>query len=853
MRKSDFILEPSIYISIPSAQPVTCGLPWPRSALFDANSLQLRDPADRTVPLQTRPLERWPDGSIRWLLLDWQSSGSGTYRVHIGPSVLAPTIICISELSEGLLVDTGAARFSIHRTGALPFAQAELLGTPLLNPSCCGLRLTDQQGRACTTRVDQFRIEEAGPLRACIVAEGVFLDTAAHPLIDFELEYHFFAGLATVRLHYTLRNPRAARHPGGLWDLGDPGSVLIRDASVTLAVNDSGDPATIACSPEIDQPWQTLSPPFELYQDSSGGVNWRSSNHLNRHHQIPLRFRGYRIRHQLGESNGLRANPIVLLRRGAKALGVAVPEFWQNFPRAIEADSSSLSLRLFPQQSADLHELQGGEQKTHIFYLTFGVPANDNALEWCRQPAIPHADPSWYAAAEAVPHLLPSDEDNDPGYSRLVGQAIDGENSFDHKREVMDEYGWRHFGDIYGDHEAVFHKGPTPLVSHYNNQYDPIQGFAVQFFRTGDTRWWRHMNELAWHVIDIDIYHTDSDKSAYNHGLFWHTVHYVDADTCTHRTYPKAGKVSGGGPANEHNYPTGLMLHYFLTGNRASRNAAIELARWVIDMDDGRKTIFRWLARGPSGLASSSRTPTYHGPGRGAANSVSALIDGHRLTGEPSFLTKAEELIRRVIHPQDDIPSRNLLDAENRWFYTMFLQSLGKYLNYKVELGQFDTAYAYARASLLHYAKWMVDNEYPYLEKPEILEYPTETWAAQDMRKSEVFWFAWLHAEESDRERFRERARFFFNYSLRTLEKMPTRHLCRPVVLLLSHGYQQAWFEKNPHFRAPQPTNKPESFGKPMRFVPQKVRAVRRLKQIIVASVGLLLIGSVYAVYYLYR
>ena len=47
------------------------------------------------------------------------------------------------------------------------------------------------------------------------------------------------------------------------------------------------------------------------------------------------------------------------------------------------------------------------------------------------------------------------------------------------------------------------------------------------------------MHELAVHVRDIDVYHTDEDKSAYNHGLFWHTVHYVDAGTSTHRSYPR--------------------------------------------------------------------------------------------------------------------------------------------------------------------------------------------------------------------------------------------------------------------------------------------------------------------------
>ena len=118
---------------------------------------------------------------------------------------------------------------------------------------------------------------------------------------------------------------------------------------------------------------------------------------------------------------------------------------------------------------------------------------------------------------------------------------------------------------------------------------------------------------------------------------------------------------------------------------------------------------------------------------------MNTLLDGYRLTGERMFLDKAEQIVRRCIHPADDIESRNLLDAENKWFYTMFLQALGRYLDLKAERGQLDRMYAYARASLLSYARWMADHEYPFLEKPAILEYPTETWPAQDMRKSEIF------------------------------------------------------------------------------------------------------------------
>jgi len=40
-----------------------------------------------------------------------------------------------------------------------------------------------------------------------------------------------------------------------------------------------------------------------------------------------------------------------------------------------------------------------------------------------------------------------------------------------------------------------------------------------------------------------------------------------------------------------------------LTGDPMSREAVANLARWVIDMDDGRQTVFRWLAPGDTGVA----------------------------------------------------------------------------------------------------------------------------------------------------------------------------------------------------------------------------------------------------------
>ena len=171
----------------------------------------------------------------------------------------------------------------------------------------------------------------------------------------------------------------------------------------------------------------------------------------------------------------------------------------------------------------------------------------------------------------------------------------------------------------------------------------------------------------------------------------------------------------------------------------------------------------------------------------------------------------------------------------------MFLQAMGRYLDHKADLGQRDAMYAYARAALLHYARWMAEHEYPYLDRPERLEYPTETWAAQDMRKSDAFEYAARHTDGDERARFLERSEFFFNSSTAALAAMPTRRLTRPVVLMLVNGLLHAETRRNLSVCAPRPHVVPVDFGRPAVFIPQKLRAKRRL--VLIAATAAALAG----------
>ena len=819
--------------------PVTGGVPLPPGACYDPRQIGVLDSAGHSLVTQLQVLDRWPDGSIRWVLIDLMSKCPTTHRlvVFVRPRTEheSDRFLRIAGGANDRAIDTGAAIFHVdpRGDGLFEVRRPPSEGRPLR----VRVAALDGHDRPCRVTFAGAEHVADGSTRATIRVDG--LVEVSRTILKLEARLHFFTGMAAARVELMVRNPRRALHRGGHWDLGDPGSVFFRDLSLIVELPDV--PTRVTCLPEPGADYVELSLPAVLYQDSSGGQNWRSTAHVNRHGRNPLRFPGYRLEASGVAREGKRAVPIMHVDYAGGSVGATIRYFWQTFPKALEVDGRMLSVRLFPKQFDDLHELQGGEQKTHVVGLAFGASAADadGDLASMVEPPALSVDPTWYTQAEAVPYLTPLNESTEPGYEALVSSAVQGDDSFEFKRERADEYGWRHFGDLYADHEAVGHT-EEPFVSHYNNQYDAVAGFAIQFMRSGDLCWWSALEQLAAHVIDIDLYHTTEDKAAYNGGMFWHTAHHTDAGLSTHRTYPGVPGHASGGPSNEHNYSKGLLLHYYLTGNTPSRNAVVQLADWVVAMDEGPLTVFRWLSRSATGLATSTESPLYHGPGRGAGNSIATLLDGFRLTGSRRYIDKAESLIHRCIHPSDDIDVLELTDAERRWSYTVFLQVLGRYLDEKQLRGEIDAAFTYARASLLHYARWMALHERPYLERPEILEFPTETWAAQDMRKSEVLNLAARHAPADQRAILRERSRHFFRTSVETLLGSPTRTLTRPLVLILSNGHTYSALSR----AEPVSVHIPDvDFGQPAAFIPQKEVARRRARAI-AAGLAVALAGA---------
>jgi hypothetical protein len=573
--------------------------------------------------------------------------------------------------------------------------------------------------------------------------------------------------------------------------------------------------------------------PWSIYQDSSGGRNWDSRNHIDADGRATVNFRGFQIRHGTNHTvalRGDRATPRVEIGGARGNVAATVPDFWQNFPTAIRCARDRISIGLFPRECESPFELQGGERKCQKVWFGFAdaeSPTLDEHMRAVQSPLQLEMDPAWVAGSGAIPNFLANPPDGFDHYLQYVNSIVEGPDRFEARREVIDEYGWRNFGELYADHEAVGSDPERPRISHYNNQYDFVHAAGFHFLRTGDSRWHQLMVDASRHTIDIDVYHTTRDRAAYNGGLFWHTDHYKDAATATHRTYSKSNGPAasyGGGPANEHLYTSGLLLCYYLTGDISARDTVTKLADWPIAVDDGSKTLLGIVDGRFTGKASATASPDYHKAGRGGANCISALLDGHELTGERRYMEKAEQLILRCIHPGDRIEELDLTEPETRWSYVVFLQVLGKYLEAKSLLGEYDYYFQYSRDSLVHYACWMLDNEVPYMEVLDKVDIPSETWPAQDIRKSHVFGLAASLSVGELRERFLERARYFFRRSIDDVLGFETAYLTRPRVIIAAYGHAALYFQSLDPSSIPEPFRigaHEYNFGAPETFVPQ--------------------------------
>jgi hypothetical protein len=150
----------------------------------------------------------------------------------------------------------------------------------------------------------------------------------------------------------------------------------------------------------------------------------------------------------------------------------------------------------------------------------------------------------------------------------------------------------------------------------------------------------------------------------------------------------------------------------------------------------------------------------------------------------------------------------------------------------KLEHGEQDYFFFFARDSLLRYAEWMLANEVPYKDVLHKVEIPTETWPAQDIRKCHALNLAARCSMGDRRVAYASRASFFFERAMADLTSFNTAYLARPRVILAVFGPVHWYFSSHGHgdeTSSPYVREHGYDFGEPQVFVPQRADVMRSL------------------------
>lgn len=802
--------------------PITSGVCLPKGALPEKGEW-LVEFGGAHLPAQTEVLNRWSDGSVRWMLTRFVAG-------RIAPGRTACTLIRPEKRAQHFAGTTSLRpdgdSLILNISDPHNATDENLQIKPIL---------IGNNGQPLELAFNDIENHSTGEV-CCEFVVSANVKNVSNVSLKLRIEVWPHSGL--IRTDTQIRNSGRAEHKGGLWDLGDNGSFVFGGLHIELG--------TRIQSGQIQWRTETTNQirqcesdkAVAIVQHGSGAASWANTNHVDENNQSTVACRGYRAVASSGNLRGYRSEPCINISDAETRLAVAIPEFWQQFPAGLSSNNGTVTVGLFPEAEGP-YELQGGEQKNKTACMAIAAATDEFVgLDWVYQQPRMIQSAEWVRRCNTIQWLPATIQFEDSAHSRFqkyLTEATTGNFSTTARRNKIDEYGWRNFGDVPADHEQTNYAGSNTVISHYNNQFDLIFGGIQNMLLTGDAQWFDMFGPLARHVIDIDIYHTNEDRSCFNGGLFWHTDHYYDAKTSTHRTYSRLNGSGedgyGGGPSNEHNYTTGLMYYHFLTGDTNAREAVITLADWVIGMDDGSCTIFSLFDNGPTGLASQTKFEDFHGPGRGVGNSINALLDAWILTGNAQYINKLEQLIHRSCHPNQDCEELQLGDSENRWSYSVCMTALGRYLSEKAEAGQLDANYDYVRRTLENYGRWMADNEKPTLSDPDSLEFITEAWAAQDLRKANALRIAASCTDDAALEsKMRNKADELNDAAWKDLYSFGQQHLtARCFSIVMTEGLRDVFHRTcRPEYMPPATASCSTSDWQ--MFVPQKARVKSMLK-----------------------
>lgn len=343
--------------------PVTSGVPFARGVLKDPGQVRLVA-RGKTLPLQADVLAWWPDGSIKWLLLDFQASPTvKVCLLRYGPAATRQAAthplpqgqrIKARQRDGAVTIDTGPLKFTVRPGGTGFIDSLSFDGRKVFDAAGRRLNFMDMIHTASPAdyapmdrfltnakldrsklKIDGITLEKPGPLHAVILIRGRYrykwvgstiTGTDVKGDCPFRLRIHAYAGQSFLKIEHFF------------YYEGDGDHDFTKTLALKLPL-----PGGKARVRYIDARARAVQPDGTmagLYQQSADSYCiWTSRG------QAPTTI-----------TDGKRFEGVMDIVTDKVGVAVGVKDFWQNAAKSLQADlqGGELGVYLWPGEAPPL-------------------------------------------------------------------------------------------------------------------------------------------------------------------------------------------------------------------------------------------------------------------------------------------------------------------------------------------------------------------------------------------------------------------------------------------------------------------------------------------------------------------
>jgi len=355
-------------------------------------------------------------------------------------------------------------------------------GTMQLRPTADGLldigdrltvefTLTDEQGRRCQGKVESVDVEASGPIRGTMLLRGSFRRADGSRVLGFRLRASLFAGHSAVCLE-----------PHLLVD-ADTG-VLHQLCGLSLEIHPRTSSETISLCGRSVKPSKSTVRLLQVDDEN-------------------YRFEGL-------EGTGSNAPGWAELADSRGTVAVAMRDFWQQWPKSLEAHDRGLTVGLFPAFSAETFDHMGPWYKHQYLFednryqlrmgqsrrwkIWLDLSGDGAALaRSANAPLVAAADPAQAIATGVWGPIAAAGSSEMRAYDEWADNLF--VNGYWNSIAVQRDYGSMNWGDWWGERGCNWG----------NHEYDTPKHMLIQFARTGDPKYLYAGDVAARHTSEVDV------------------------------------------------------------------------------------------------------------------------------------------------------------------------------------------------------------------------------------------------------------------------------------------------------------------------------------------------------------